>query len=608
MLNRFLIALVSAVVAALSTSAATLPPQQFERDGVSVEFRPSPHAVAGQDVDLRFALRGADGSSLAGIRPAAWLDARTGEGSCKEKIQSFLSGSLRARPQVDLNTYYVITLNAEASVAVIDPLLGFGGSKLLTAVTLQSPGVDWALSGDQRRLFVSMPLVNRVAVIDTESWSIVTNVPTSFKPSRVAMQNGRLWVATEKSVDVIDSKSLDVVANIALGSGSHQIAFGAEGKRAFVTNGLDGSLTVIDTASLRKVADVTTGTKVSGVAYSSLSNALYVIDGHAGTISVVDAESLKVTKTIAAKAGLNSVQFAPGGRWGFITNGKENLVSILDSSTSAIITTASDIGNAPDQVAFTDDFAYVRAAGSDQVKMIRLADLGKDKEANIATFPAGQMPPSAAETVSFAAAIVQAPEPKAVLIANPADKLVYYFMEGMAAPMGSFSASKRTPKAAMVLDRSLRESEPGVFSIRTKVPAPGTYDVAFFLNDPRVVHCFEMTVAPSPQQVEAADLAVTVEPRITTEAIRAGQELEVLFKLTSVKKKEPREAKDVRALAFRAPGIWQKRIAAEPLGDGMYRVKFVVPEPGIYYVFVESQTLRLRVNDGRPVIFEALAP
>jgi YVTN family beta-propeller protein len=602
------IAAVLAVVAALSTSAATIPSQQIERDGVSVEFLPSANAVAGEDVDLRFALRGADGSRLSGVRPAAWLDARTGDGTCKDKIQSFMAGSLRARPQVDLNTYYVITLNVEPSVAVIDPLLGFGGSKLLTAVTLQSPGVDWALSSDQRRLFVSMPLVNRVAVIDTESWSVVKNVETAYKPSRLVMQGGQLWVATEKAIDVVDTKNLDVTATIAVGRGSHQIAFGPDAKRAFVTNGLEGTLSVIDAASLKKVADVKTGTTVAGVAFSPLGNALYAIDGKAGTIAVVDAGSLKVTKTIEAKPGLNSVQFAPGGRWGFVTNGKENVVHVLDSSTSAIVTTATDVGIAPDQVAFTDDFAYVRAAGSDQVKMIRLADLGKEKEANMATFPAGQMPPAAAETVSFAAAIVPAPEPKAVLVANPADKLVYYFMEGMAAPMGNFSASKRTPKAALVLDRSLRESEPGVFSIRTKVPAPGTYDVAFFLNDPRVVHCFEMSVAPNPQQQEAADLAVTVEPRIAAKAIRAGQELEVQFKLTSAKKKEPRDAKDVRALAFKAPGTWQKRIAADALGDGMYRVKFTVPEPGIYYVFVESQTLRLRVNESRPVIFEALAP
>lgn len=597
------------VVATLSMSAATaVSSQKVEKDGVTVEFLPSANAIAGEDVSLQFSLESSDGTTMTGLRPAAWLDARTADGTCKEKVQSFMSGSLRARPQVDLNTYYVITLNAEPSVAVIDPLLGFGGSKLLTAVTLQSPGVDWALSRDQRRLFVSMPLVNRVAVIDTEAWSVVKNLDTAFKPSRMILNGDRLWVTGEKAVTVIDTQSLSVAATIDTGRGLHQIAFGPEAKRAFVSNSVDGTVTVIDTVSLKKAGELKTGSMPAGIAYSSLSQSLYVADGVTGMISVIDPAAMTVIKVIEAKPGLNSVQFAPGGRWGFVTNGKENLVNIVDSSTNTIVTTAGEIGIAPDQVSFTDDYAYVRAAGADSVKMIRLSSLGKDKEANVAVFPAGQMPPNATGTVSFATAIVPAPEPRAVLVANPSDKLVYYYMEGMAAPMGNFSAAKRSPKAAMVVDRSLREREAGVYSINTRVPAPGTYDVAFFLGSPQIVHCFEMTVAPNPkQQTQVAD-TVTVEPRIEAKAIRAGQELEVQFRLTGANDQPRKDVKDVRALTFLAPGTWQKRIAAEHVSDGLYRVKFTVPEPGIYYVFVESQTLRLRVNESRPVIFEAIAP
>lgn len=32
-----------------------------------------------------------------------------------------------------------------------------------------------------------------------------------------------------------------------------------------------------------------------------------------------------------------------------------------------------------------------------------------------------------------------------------------------------------------------------------------------------------------------------------------------------------------------------------------------VPEPGVYYVFLESNSLQLKVNKGRPLIFEAVA-
>ena len=77
--------------------------------------------------------------------------------SVAQKVESFLQGSLRSRPDVDLNAYYLLTLNEEASISVIDPLLGFGGTKLLTLVLLKSPGEDWALTSDRSKLFVSMP-------------------------------------------------------------------------------------------------------------------------------------------------------------------------------------------------------------------------------------------------------------------------------------------------------------------------------------------------------------------------------------------------------------------------------------------------------------------
>ncbi|HEV7766142.1 MAG TPA: YncE family protein [Thermoanaerobaculia bacterium] len=595
-------------MSALSLGADNLPSQKVETAGVAVEFLTA-RPMAGEDVQLRFSIRAEDGSRVTGIRPAAWIDSRDPKApgtACKDKIQSFLGGSLRARPNVDLNSYYIVTLNAEPSLAVIDPLVGFGGSKLLTAITLQSPGIDWVLSRDQKRLFVSMPLVNRVAVVDTESWEVVRNIDTAFKPGRLALHgDDRLWVAAETSLTVIDTKALTVVATVPVGRAPHQIAFTPDGERAFVTNGGDGNVSILNAVKPAKLADVATGASPAGIAASSLSATMYVIDAN-GAIAVIDANAQEISKRIDAKPGLSSIQFAPGGRWGFVTNSKENVVNIIDAATATIITTATDVGRNPDQVAFTDDFAYVRASGSDQVKMIRLAALGKDVEANLATFPAGQIPPAAAGAESFASAIVPAPEPKAVLIANPADRLVYYYMEGMAAPMGNFSAVRRSPKAALVIDRSLRESEPGVFSIRTKVPAAGQYDVAFFLNAPRVVHCFDLTVRPDPDAPKIAGRGVKVEPLLEKKAIHAGEELEVKFRLTDPATKELlRNVRDLRALAFLAPGMWQKRVAVEPAEDGLYRVKLTVPEPGVYYVFVESESLRLKVNAARPLIFEA---
>ena len=63
---------------------------------------------------------------------------------CREKVQAFLQPSFSSRPTLDLNAYFILALNNELNISVIDPLSGFGGSKLYTLIPLKSPGEDCA--------------------------------------------------------------------------------------------------------------------------------------------------------------------------------------------------------------------------------------------------------------------------------------------------------------------------------------------------------------------------------------------------------------------------------------------------------------------------------
>src|SRR5678810_1016677 len=97
---------------------------------------------------------------------------------------------------------------------------------------------------------------------------------------------------------------------------------------------------------------------------------------------------------------------------------------IFDASTNRLIH-EQVVGEAPDQFAFTDNFAYVRSLGSDQVSAIRLATVGG--QLDMVKFPGGQLAPGAERAfASSADAFVPAPEPNAMIFANPADRNVYY--------------------------------------------------------------------------------------------------------------------------------------------------------------------------------------
>ena len=589
------------------------------REGIAVDFDivPVGERKAGssalleeQDAIIRFRVTDtAAKNPLVGLHPAAWIGVRgheeTDAKECREKIQSFMRGSLRARPEVDLNAFYVLTMNRESTIAVIDPLLGFGTSKTLAMVFLDNPGEDWVLSEDGKRLFVTVPLSNKVFVADTSTWKTIAKIDAGERPAKIALQTDQkyLWVGNDGDdmkdggVTVIDTATLKVVAQIQTGTGHHEIAFNADDRYVFVTNERDGTLSIIDAQKLVEIKKIRIGEAATKLAFSPLSKAVYVIDGVGGEIVGVDSLSHEISARIKTKAGLKAIGFAHNGRWGFVLNHKENSASVFDASSNRVIGT-EEIGPGPEQLAFTEAFAYVRSSGTEQVHLISLAGLDKSGEIQVTRFPGGQTPPDRATASVTASAIVPAPEGTAVLLANPGDKMIYYYMEGMGAPMGSFQSYRREPRAVMVIDRSLRESSPGNYSTTIKLPASGNYSVAFLLDTPRITHCFDVEVKPNPALAgRNRGVPLKVQYLSRDAKVRPGKEFNLKFKLTDSLTGEPKaDLEDVGVLTFLAPGTWQKRQWAKPLGNGIYEVAIVPPKSGIYYIFVHCPSLKVALN------------
>ena len=596
------IALLVCVLAVSFITARAQKSQKIVQDGIEIEFNVEPAAkhatngvMAGEDAIFRFKLRDTTNKApLTSVRPAAWVAQRERpeplrSDQCHAKVESYLQGSLRSRPDVDLNVFYLLALNEDASISVIDPLLGFGGSKLLALVMLKSPGEDWALTADRTRLFVSMPQVNQVAVVDTSTWKVTADIPTGAKPARLALQLDEkyLWVGDEEGVTVIDTATLKVAKRIATGAGRHELALGTDNRFAFVANNDDGVLSIIDIAKLKKIKELKTGARVSSMAFSPLSKSLYLTNENDGSIAVVDVANHKIVANIAAKPGVTTVRFARGGRWGFVANPRESNVYVLDASTNRLAHEQA-VGEAPDQFAFTDNFAYVRSLGSDQVTMIRLSSL--DKQVEVVKFPGGQNAPGAANVLTASAdAFAPAPEPGAMVIANPSDGMLYYYTEGMAAPMGDFQNYQRVPRAVKIVDRSLREESAGVYTTTARLPKHGTYTVSLLLDSPRVVHCFEAVAAVNPSLKDDNQPALLIEYLNKEAPLTPGADYKIRFRLTDAATRKPNsELKDVDVLVFLTPGIWQQRQRAKAIGDGVYEVSVNVPETGVYFVFVES--------------------
>jgi YVTN family beta-propeller protein len=606
---------------------------RFQQEGISIECsltrvggaeRTGDTFVEGDDVRFRFRMADSSGAPLTSVFPAAWLLERpagsvTTQRQAVKKVQSMVNASVLSPPDLDLNVYYVLTLNGNGTIGVVDPLFGYGGSKLLAMIPLKSPGADWAMSKDESTVYVSLPESNEVAVVDTATWAVRKNVPGGLIPERVALQpDGQyLWVGgggigerfADSGVTVLNTATLEVAARIRTGMGRHDVAFSTDSRFAFVTNSQQDTVSVIDVRTLKKRGDVETGKTPASIDFSTTGQVAYVTHAGDGTIAVVSGEEARVVRRLLAEPGLGQIRFSPGGRLGFVVNPEKNLVHILDAAGSRIVQ-SGPVESGPDQIAFSDKLAYLRHGGSPNVLMIPLDAVGVEgKKIPLVDFPGGQNPPGRMSRPCWATSMMQAPGASAMLVSNAVDQAVYYYKEGMAAPMGTFKTYSCEPLAVMVVDRSLRErSEGGCYETVLKLPAPDSYDVVFFLDSPRIMCCFPIDVQPNSEMVRLRNEGkVDVAHSVDSASLTVGKVTRVRFKLTDRSSGKVKSGlTDVTIQTLLVPTSYE-RYPAKEIEPGVYAIDLLPAEAGIYYVTVASTAIGLTYDNPNMLILRVLA-
>jgi YVTN family beta-propeller protein len=354
---------------------------------------------------------------------------------------------------------------------------------------------------------------------------------------------------------------------------------------------------VIDVHRLAKVKDVKTGLQPLSIVYARLSGAFYIADGKTGEITVLDGQNHEVVARIKAKPGLGPMRFTEDGRWGFVTNSLEDAVHIIDTASNRLAHTVS-VGKRPYQLAITRAFAYVRSLDSEKVGMIPLSELGRDRPPAVTEFAAGtERPGSAGPGMAMAAPMVSGLEEAAVMVANPADGNVYFYMEGMVAPMATFRNYGHRPVGLEVVNRSLKETEPGVYKTTVRLPAAGKYDVGFMLQSPRVVHCFAAEVASNPA-IKRAGPALEIEHLVKNRRVPVGETVKFTFKLTGAQTQQPLTGlADVRVAYHMAAAGQRKEAPVRELGEGIYEAALSLPEAGAYYVYVAVPSAKVGFGD-----------
>jgi hypothetical protein len=255
------------------------------------------------------------------------------------------------------------------------------------------------------------------------------------------------------------------------------------------------------------------------------------------------------------------------------------------------------IGKQPYQVTFTRSFGYIRSLGTQDVGLIPLSELDESSMPPVTYIPAGQNPPGIAAEISIADSMVPSVKQAAAYIVNQADGTVHYYMEGMAAPMGAFRNYGHQARAIEIVDRSLSERAPGVYSGQVKIPVEGTYDIAFMMDTPRFLNCFSTQVEPNPEY-KTTSAKMAVEYLVPDRRINVGSSVNVKFRLHNPRTGLPAsDIPDMTVLYYRSDGRGRTLVPAKAMGDGVYEAQVKIDRLATYYVFVGSRSEDLKYND-----------
>ena len=165
-------------------------------------------------------------------------------------------------------------------------------------------GIFLSKSGN---LFVAIKEENLVSVIDISTQKKIKDINVGKAPYGVFSDNKTdlLFVTNVQSntITIINKKSLEIKANIKVGSWPYQVAF--EKKILFVTNQRDNSISIIDISKLKKL--VKTLKEVceypEGIDISYNENLIVVACWFEDNIILLDLDNYKLIEKINVSGG-----------------------------------------------------------------------------------------------------------------------------------------------------------------------------------------------------------------------------------------------------------------------------------------------------------------
>ena len=168
-----------------------------------------------------------------------------------------------------------------------------------------------------------------------KSWRIGGN--NGWDTLALEASGGRLFVTRDDHVDVIETVSGKLTANIPRTAGVHGVAFAPALKRGFTSNGRSNSVSVFELDTLRVAYEVPiSGTSPGAILYEPQQNHIFTANRESTNLSVLDAGTLQVVATVPLPGPPESMVTDDAGRVFVNINTAPGRLVLVDAKTLTI--------------------------------------------------------------------------------------------------------------------------------------------------------------------------------------------------------------------------------------------------------------------------------
>lgn len=222
---------------------------------------------------------------VAGPEDSVWVTASEDgvlvehTGDLAEQTSHRLGGAPHGMRMAHDGSFAAVANTGRGTVDLVD--LDAGAA--VRSVRVGPSPVQTAVSADDSEVFVSVAGSNEVVRIDVASGEVTGRVEVPSAPAQVWITSDGLLLSANQgteedpgeTVSLIDTDTMEVVADVTTAPGPHGIVVDEAEQRAWVTNTYDDSVTLVDLDEREAVATVKVGHRPNGITLTSTTPASY---------------------------------------------------------------------------------------------------------------------------------------------------------------------------------------------------------------------------------------------------------------------------------------------------------------------------------------------